>query len=240
MGKRIRCYLVFASPFYRVVMFLLVPVLLVGSMLWLRNAVGDKGIAGNLGPALLMMALLSFAEIFSDTWLFGGIQAKDTINTDYLKTSGEGMGILRKALPLDFLRKFLSAAGISAVYYLAVLYGDGDFAGGFAWGERTAVLPGAYAPAGGGLWWAGVLFFPAAVSWFFSVLGTFLTRFADTFWANMMVGNGAVILVSLSWRFPGVWKYIWGYDILFLLLGFIGSVAAVKAAMKKVEGSYYD
>lgn len=238
MGKRIKSYLVFTSFFYRIVMFLLMPAVLAGLFLWFYYAKGNIGIIGGVGMAVIMLSILSLIEIISDNWLFGGTQTRNTMKMDYLRTSGRGMGILRKALAMDMFRKLFSGIGISVVYYLGILWGDGYLAG-----YRPALeasMPEGIVPSGGMLWWIGVLLFPVTVSWFLSVLGTFLARFGDMLWISMLVGYGLCILGMLSLRLPGLWSYMWGYNVCFLILGLLCSIVAVKVAIKKVEGSYYD
>lgn len=238
MGKRIKSYLVFTSLFYKLIMFLLMPVAVAGLFLWLKIAMGGIGVTGDVWMASLMLSFLSMLEVVSDNWLFGGIQTRNSMKMDYLRTSGRGMGILRNALSVDMGRRFLSAIWILALYALGILWIGGYLGGRALLGEIS--LPWGGTGSGGILWRFGVWLFPVTVSWLLSVLGTFLARFADILWTNVLVGYGVCVLGVLSWHLPGLWEYIWVYDICFLVLGLLGSFWAVTAAMKKVEGSYYD
>lgn len=113
IGKRVKGYLVFTSFAYRIVMYLLMPAALVAIVVWAGTNIGDVSV-----PLVLM--LLPLAEIISDSWLFGGLQARDSEKIDYLKTSGRGMAVMRNALGLDLFRKFLTALCVIAVSYCFV------------------------------------------------------------------------------------------------------------------------
>lgn len=111
-----KSYLVFAGARYRLAVYLLMPAVLLGIGLWVEGKLGSGN--GGVG-AIVVTVLLPMAEISSDNWLFGGIQAKDSMGLEYLKASGRGMGILKNALWMDLARKFLSALGIIALHRLA-------------------------------------------------------------------------------------------------------------------------
>ena len=93
MGKKMKSYLVFTSPGYRIWTLLIFPVLLFFSS-WIAS---DWGM-------YLMGSFFVFVEILSDYWIFGGICNRQM---EYLKTSFCGFSVLRDALAGDLIRKFL-------------------------------------------------------------------------------------------------------------------------------------
>ena len=56
----------------------------------------------------------------------------------------------------------------------------------------------------------------------------------------MLIGYIASILAALGLFGIGLWQYIWVLAALAGAAGVLAGVLAVKAAMKKVEGGYYD
>lgn len=204
MMKKINRYLVFTSFVYRIAVFLVMPVLLVGIGVFAGHHLGELW-------AVPVALLLTMAEIISDYWLFSGLQAKDAEKMDFMKTSGLGMEVLRDALILDLLRRFLTACLVMAVCNLLT---------GRSGSAMYAVL----------------------VSYACSVLGVFLARFGGIFRINLMVGYLAVIPVSclLGLSFFAWKPYMFRLNLLFFVLGILLSVLAVKKALRKVKGGYYD
>lgn len=223
MKKLVKSYLVFTSSLYRIVMYVLMPAALVGISL---------GLGRYLGEVVLMWValLLIMIEVVSDSWLFGGIQARDPERIDYLKTSGQGMRVMRNALFMDLFRKLLSGLGILAVCYLAI-----RFCGWISVQEMFDYSNSGAAEAG-----TGILLYFVLVSYFFSVTGTFLSRYGNTVWSSMIVGYMAMTPALFCMLLPGVTEYVLFYNLLFAVLDAGISIAAVKLAMKRIKGGYYD
>ena len=177
-----KSYLVFAGARYRLAVYLLMPAVLLGIGLWVEGKLGSGN--GGVG-AIVVTVLLPMAEISSDNWLFGGIQAKDSMGLEYLKASGRGMGIVKKALWMDLARKFLSALGIIALHRLAAALVWGWAAGG-APGSRPGIAHSWLGNAGSAV---GVLLYFVLVAYIVSALGTFLSRFGGMFWMNQLRGR---------------------------------------------------
>lgn len=232
MKEKWKSYLVFAPRLYRTVMYLFVPVFLAALAVWLSSA-GEVAL-------IPVMALLVMIEIVSDAWMFGGIQTNERVQLDYLKTSARGRKVMKNALTMDMVRRLLYAAGIMGICKLAIW-----LASGMAWqsaareaGFWKAVFFGGGAAGGsGGL---GIWLFLTFVSYFLSVLGTFLSRFGSMMWINMMVGYIFGTLAVLLLRLPGLSQYVFGYALLFGALGAAAGILAVRTAMKKMEEGYYD
>ena len=205
----LKSYLVFTSLFYRIAVFALMPLSLIGIGLWTGQSIG--------GAEMIVAAmLLPMAEILSDNWLFGGIQTKDPEKMDYLKTSGRGMGIIRRALAMDMVRRFCTALCTIGVCYLMPW---------LVYGRKEDI---------------GVALYFVLMPYFFSVLGTFLSRYGSLLWLNMTIGYGASFFVTAGLLLLGLSEYILLLDLVFGVLGISASIFAVRVAMKKVEGGYYD
>lgn len=205
MKRSIKSYLVFTSLVYRAVVFLLLP----GALL------AGAGIFPGWLTVVAAAALLPVAEVMADYWLFGGIQAGG-VKLEYLMTSDRGTGILRRALALDLVRKFLTAAVVMA---------------------GCRILGGM---PGSGAGWIGSILYPVLVSYFFTTAGLFLSRYGVMLWVNMVVGEAAAVLAAFSFVLPGLQEYMWGYILLFAAAGILTSILTVRTAVKKVEGGYYD
>lgn len=227
MRKMTKSYLVFTSAVYRVVMYALMPAGMVGLSAWSGSSMGEAAL-------LIITPLLTLFEILSDSWLFGGIQAKDREKMDFLKTSGRGIKTLKKALILDLVRKFLSCLGILAGGCLAMQIGAGNAA------LENGVFQSNYANLGGGSRKLGILLCFWLVSYFFSVMGTLLSRYGSMIWINLLTGYIAMIFTIFCAALLILSESIWVFDFLFAVLGIGISILAVRAAIKKYEGGYYD
>ncbi len=226
MGKKIKSYLAFTSPLYRIAVYLLVPAGMVGIGLWAGGTFGEMGV-------MFTAVLLPAAEILSDGWFLGGIQNKDAVKLNYLKTSGQGMKMLRTALIVDLIRKFFTALGTILVCYLFLRAGR-------AWDEidisfsRVGMI-------GTSAWEEGaVLLYFVLFSYLTSVLGTFFSRYSGTLWMSMVIGYGAMQFASLCMLLLIFLNYIVVIDVFFCMISLGVSVLAVRVAMKKAEGGSYD
>lgn len=208
MKRKIKNYLALTSPIYRIAVFLLMPIVAIGVYWFLRDAEVAIGL-------VMVMALLIMAEIFFDTWLFGGIQSKDAEKLDYLKASPRGMQMMRDALGLDIVRRFLSAVVIFGICYLI--------------GGEAVLSVGPM-----------ILIYPPLIAYTITVLGVFLARFECNIWINMVIGYVGVIIGVLSLSMAGVFGHVLAWVLSYAVLAVLVSILAVKVAVKKVEGSYYD
>jgi len=212
MRKKVKCYLVFTSLFYRIIMYCLLPLILLGTAFALGCSMGKIAL-------IVIAAPIPLIETVTDNWLFGGLHSKDAEKLDYLKTSGRGMAIIRNALSMDLFRKLLAAAGTLTITCLIVLWrGNGQ-------ADQTLIQ----------IWIYGIV-----LSWFYSVLGTFIARFGGLLWFNLLVGYLMTLLESICWFVPGPLSFWPANALIFAALGVGASVLTMKIAMKKMEGSYYD
>ena len=227
MGKKIKSYLAFTSPLYRIAVYLLVPAGAVGIGLWAGRAFGEMGV-------MFATVLLPTAEILSDGWFLGGIQTKDAVKLDYLRTSGQGMKILRSALAMDLVRKFLTALVTIPGCYLILRATEG-------YKDEIDIAFSRRGISGTSGWEeTGVLLYFILVSYLASVLGTFLSRYSGTIWMNMVIGYGAMHFASLCMFLLMFSNYMFFIDVFFCIIIFCVCVLAVRTAMRKVEGESYD
>lgn len=227
MKRIFKSYLVFTSLIYRIVMFIIMPLVIIVTVLWSGGGFESADILTiksepGIMVCVVVMLFLPMVEIISDNWMFGGIQSKNADKLDYLKTSSIGKQVLRRALLIDLLRKFLSALGIICVSY-GILY----------W----RLMPDLISVLIENDW--KLLLYAVLVSYFFSVLGTVLARYGSMLWLNVMVAYLVEIIISVC-VYSALMTQAVGYCVLYAILDVAVSILAVRIVMKKVEGSYYD
>lgn len=222
MKRILKSYLVFTSLIYRIVMFIIMPLVMIVVAFWIGSGFGNTGTTTlKTVPGIVICMLLPLVEIITDNWVFGGIQSKDAYKLDYLKTSSAGMQVMRNALSIDLLRKFLSAVGITSVSYGLIYWGLMHDSTIVLMEDDLKLLPCA-----------------VLVSYFFSVLGTVLARYGSMVWLNVMIAYLlefiTLVCINVLMECPVVYCFLLG------ILDVAISILAVRIAMKKVEGSYYD
>ncbi len=217
MKQKIKSYLVFTSVLYKILMLLVLPVLLLGIQVF-----ASVVFQGTVIP--LSILVLIFAEIFGDTFVLGGIQEKNSEKMDYLKTSPRGMKVMKSVLIMDLLRRFLSCVVIFGLLRVSM----------WAFGAT----PGSERLAG-----PGALLLAVLLTYTFSVLGIFLSRFGSLLWINMLCAYAGAI-VGLVLFFIGTGGMLpLLLPLMNTAMGILAvglSILTVKIAMMKVEGSYYD
>lgn len=258
MKRYIKSYLIFTSFIYRIVMFIVIPIVLIAVLAcggdmwshWSKETIYHANPWISESVAYLSMIIIPFLEILSDNWLFCGIQSKHAEKMDYLKTSSAGMPVIRKALRMDLIRRFVSSMVITFAAYVVLAFNDKTQVHNIA-SDLSILLIGCLA------------------AYFLSVLGIVISRYGNMLWINLFVTYlilvlsimGVHILMDISGSYfdNGASVYMAGADILsqdghammfillmilLLFLLIIADVAvsmlAVKKAMKKTEESYYD
>lgn len=211
MKNAIRSYLVFTTGLYRIVTFLLVPILTV-VLQWAARPT-DFCLVAYLNAVVLL-----FAEIMLDYWVFGGIAVKNVRQMEYLKTSGKGRSVMRMALIVDMVRQllvsvFLFAAG--GVLFICrqnpVSWENGELAAG------VAVL---------------------LLEYFLIVTGITVARHFDGLMVNMLIAAAALLLLAGGLFLIAVNVYIM-LAVGFVLAAASGMFGVWKV-MKRVEEGYYD
>lgn len=209
--KRIKAYLLFTSWRYRLGIFLGLPVgLLAVGLLW-KSRFADISIYG-----YSMMAILLLMELMADQGVFNGIQSARGYKLDFLKTSREGLWVLRQALMGDLARRFLTAAACIALGRVAK-----------------------FLAAGGGL--AGDLGMLLAI-YVTQALGLFLTRYVRSVSLCVLISYGCIFIGELllvllaSVSVP----MLWGMDVALAVLSALASLLVVRTAVKKWKQTYFD
>lgn len=217
MKQKIKSYLVFTPFLYKILLFLVLPVFLLG-----LQALASAALQGTTIPLSLFMLIL--VEVPGDNFVLGGIQEKNSEKIDYLKTSPRGMKVMQNVLMIDLARRFLAAVIIFALSRLMM--------------SVFGAAPEAEKLAG-----SGALLLAVLLSYTLSVLGIFISRFCSLLWVNLLCGYvGAIAGIILF--FVGAGNYfplllpVMNAALGILAVGF--SILTVKIAMMKVEGSYYD
>lgn len=251
MKRFLKSYLVFTSLMYRIVMFIVVPIVMIGAAFLVGIVIMDMGTEPEEASCIVVLMFLPMVEIVSDSWIFGGIQSKDAEKLDYLKTSGAGMNVFRTAIVIDLLRKLILTVGIMGITYcmfrtyrdanspvLAALYPEDLIYfdhGGFIFADEYSYIHENFIDT---VDW-GSLLCTVLISYFFSVAGTMLSRFGSTFALNCLITYLLEILIAVFMWGTGL-KFNAAFIIPFVILDVAISIMAVRIAMKKVEGSYYD
>lgn len=220
LKQKIKGYLVFTSFGYKIILFAVLPLVLLGLQLAISMIYQGTGLP-------LFGGTLVLVEILADNWFLGGIQDKNSEKIDYLKTSGKGMRIMKNVLITDVVRRFLSCAVIlgmaQAIAQVCAC------AAGVSEKSRIAPLQ---------------VLFVLLLTYTLSALGVFLARFTSYLWVNLLYGYiGSIVgltagLIWISLALPGA---LAAGAVFFLAVLAVGiSVLMVAIAMIKVEGSYYD
>lgn len=215
IGKRIKSYLVFTSLGYRLILYLAVPLFIVGIYGWAVSQTVGGSYRSYIAP---VTAILIIVEIMADHWFLGGIQEKGAEKLDYLKTSSRGMEAMKSALILDLGRRFLE---ILAILGLCCL---------------TARFLGRDVPEP-----VTVLVLPVLEAYGLSVTGTIITRFGSYLQNNLAVSYAAATIGAICWGLAAT--NVLPAVLLCLIMGFLSvasSVLAVKIAMTRVKEGYYD
>lgn len=211
IGKRLKSYLVFTCLGYRLIMYLAVPVLIVGIHGFLVWKNGGSNIVS-------VTAALIVAEILSDHWFLGGIQEKNAEKLDYLKTSSRGMEVMKSALILDLVRRFLEILGILGLCCLSAC---------FLGKHVPEIVSG--------------LVLPVLEIYGLSVSGVIISRLGSYLQINLGVSYVAAIVGVICWLLAvtnALPVTLLCFAMAFLSIA--ASVLAVKIAMKRVKEGYYD
>lgn len=223
MKQKIKSYLVFTSLGYRIVMFAVLPLVLLGIQVFTAVVLHSTAI-----PVFVMTLVL--VEAVADNWFLGGIQEKGSAKIDYLKTSPRGMKVMKSALIVDLARRLVFCFALFGVCQLIAV-----------WGSGTPGQSGAVQDEAGGSGVFGMLLLAVLLTYTLSVLGIFIARFNSYIWVNLLCGYvGAIVgLLVLLVCSVGIVPTA----LANLALGILGggiSFLMVKIAMLKVEGSFYD
>jgi hypothetical protein len=106
MKKSFKSYLALIPNFYRWLMPLAVPAVLIAANLLMEDVFGFFSV-------ILCVWLYSFLDLFLDFWVFGGICSKSGNKMEYIKSSFYGYELLKRGLIWDEVRRLFGMAVIA-------------------------------------------------------------------------------------------------------------------------------
>lgn len=210
MKQAIRSYLVFTGRVYKFVVYFLVPI----SLIFIHTLLATRY---SMDLSYFFIMLLMVVDTIGDYRLFGGILSKHSENIDCLRTSRQGISILRNALVVDLLRRCLTCC-ITMVAFQLVQWIV------FQVDANEIFLPN-----------LGKIILSITISFCFGVIGTMITRMVGELWMNTIAGYflsgpAMAVFVLLS---------MWSHDIIANLVVFfmalILSFLSVRMVLKKMN-----
>lgn len=223
MGKRMKSYLAFTTFAYRLVLFVLMPLAVIGLQA-LLSPFGNSGL--KLGLRLTASLMLE-TEIIMDYWAFGAVAVKDNRCLEYIKTSAKGLKMMKTALWQNAFRIFAESLlllflGVAAHYLVR---------GDFAWLTREME---AQEPA--------KLLMIAMAIYMLAVSGQLIARHFDSIQINVFAAILANVILSPLLMTATINTYFNSYYVLVVLtlLAVPVSVFGFRWIMTRVEEGYYD
>ncbi len=211
MKTWMKCYHAFLSQWWlKALVYILYPVVMIGGMCLAILIVKGYGIeialAYNLTGNLFIMA-----ELFLGYFIFGGVAAKDSNKLEYLKTSVNGMPVLKRGIIVDALRR---ALGIFLML-LVPLFLSGERPDGSVWVACAVVILCSE---------AGLIIFRRTSSF---------TIFMVVLLLSGTVGS-MVMAVGMICR-----NFWWAVALLYVAAAAV-TVFSIRMVMQKARESYYD
>lgn len=208
--RAIKCYLSYTPRLYRWLVLVIFPIALLA--LGIMMSVNDMTTLALLG----LLCTEAAYEIFADSWMLGGIQAKDYTGLSMVQASGAGVKYMKNVVLIDCIRRYVYMALISLSYIAVSVGRSGSLLGIndiiFAWNIY---------------WLAG-----AVVS---------LVIWLSRFFSSMVAGFLFCYLTGFAYSFiaAAINCAKWG-TVLCPLLAVVFSAISVRTGCKKMEGCYYD
>lgn len=229
MEKGIKSYIVFTSRAYRLILFVLMPLTVIGIQLGLSIMCRHlEGWRGDIEDIIYMAdhaiavasSFIMGTEILVDNWVFGGVAVKSGVSPEYLKSSLRGRQVIRGALRIDSNRQILESALLLVLGRSCWAVAAGGISELFASGKlvyMTAVL------------FCECFVVTAALS---------VARRYDNFYVNMIISGIAYFISVWLFRLCGMYGYV--MCAVMVLLYVSAGVQSQRMTMKRVEESYYD
>lgn len=229
MKRGIKSYLAFTSGAYRLILFVLVPIavigLNVGLAVYTRQGIMSKAVEpdGTLGTVDIMMlvsaSLLMFAEVMLDNMAFGGIAVKRSQSLDYMKASPWGRQLMRRALRTDLVRCLFESVIVITLSRAAwSVVGEATR----AWRPRDIIQ----------------ILALVACQYFVTVTVLIVTRHYDIWGVNMLaVYLGFFVLLALV---ALTWMNSFAILAVMMALSVAVSIFSQWKIMRRVEASFYD
>lgn len=207
--KAIKSYLCFTPFLYRVLVLVLVPVA--------SCVLECRLMLDYMMPLYLFLMLLVIVEVFTDYWTFGGICAKGFHGSEYMKSSTNGKNVLKTALFVDCIRKFLWLALLAGVNILYYYLKTGEPVTADVMQVIIGMIVSAYCAI---------------------LIGNYIGRYVQNYMILILIAYLAgIIYFTLSFGMLMIPFPVW---ILGIAAGIGLTYLLVWNVMKKMEGSYYD
>ncbi|MBE5962096.1 MAG: hypothetical protein E7256_12085 [Lachnospiraceae bacterium] len=201
--RKIKSYLVFTSFLYRLMMFGLIHLILLGLMIVFPFRPYTQAV------------FVVFFEIMSDNWLFGGICSKDAQSMNYLKSSKKGMQVLKDGLVVNLARCLLNSSLWICIGFFYTKSQNPEAFTLTTW--QTVCFLG-----------ASILF-----TYSLCVAGITISRFFSNYWINMLISYAAMILLVLAMLFSLDATYLVFIALVLAILVSILSLRIVLKKMKE-------
>ena len=211
MKKKITSYLVFTSGLYRLLLFVLVPIVITIAQILLHF--DDYFLM-----TYLVAILFPGAEVFLDYWVFGGIAVKGGTHLEYLKSSKRGVEIMGNALRVNMARQFLATVLLFVISGVVLLCQGGMI----ELGARQIMT------------YIDILL----LTYFMIVTEITIVRHLDGVLIGLSVSCFA-FLPMIGLLFLIAWQSYVMLPVM-VILSAISSVLGVRLILKRVKESYYD
>lgn len=212
MKKKIQSYFVLTTAGYRIIIFLLIPLVLLLSTFILERMQNSY-----IGVLVILAGYCNF-EILADIGPFGGLLSKEIGLPEYCCTSKRGMWLITNALTTNMLRQMIT----EIVLVLAAWIGYSITAERMIWNENDWIL----------------VIGEILLTFIVIQLGSMIARFFGGLYIQLIIAMLATLMLVLATILVQIGQAPM-LVLLCILLGMIckGSIAFVK---KRGELSYYD
>lgn len=211
MKDRVRSFLVFTTLGYRIIAFLVIPVL----GIWFGHLFAKEFMM----PGYLLSAyLLVPVEIMIDHFIFGGICAKDVSHLEYLKSSKRGEWVTESALIGGIARILLTMLVVFVGNQISffILFPNEEYT------FHPVLVP------------IALLLCAFGVIMIFIIV----SRFLDMLFAHYVLATGGALLVFKLAEL--IEQNVNLGLIVGAILAIAGAVVNVKVAMWRIKESYHD
>ena len=213
MLRTIKNYWAFTKWGYRLVVFVILPVVLL-----LLNAFCLFAKIPLMVSMLMGYVYIVPIDILTDHWLLGGFYAKNNSSLEYLQTSNRFKRMIRDVVLVDVIRRFILYVGL----YLIVLVAGMNQPEQLEWYKACSFLP--------------------MLCFVISQCGVLIARHFYAWNQVYAVGAFAMVAegICLVPMLELTESHIWIVQGALLVLAIAMVVIVMKYSLKKVRDSYYD
>lgn len=213
MIRKIKCYLVFTPFWYRLILFLIMPLVLIALQAAMaQRQTWNMAVSLNLTIALVLLEV----EVFLDYWAFGAISTREGMQLTYLRTSPRGIKLLKTALGVNLVRQLFAGLIPMLLGFVCRLQMGEGFVSEYAAGSLAYILLG----------------------YIFLVTASTIARFFDGMMLNLAIASIALTIMMLVGIF--MLSALPGMLAILVPLAVLASIASVGIAVYRVKEGYYD